>query len=146
MPCTSRTSIPTGRGWKYGWWTNRPAKWRISTHYEDAKDCSIIWEQKVRVTTDAVAPDRSLPAPQAGRCGQPLAEDFLTPAKRRWDRAWVGQLHDMVGADLNRFLENATSITPTAAAAARPKRQRLHLEQRLKIRSGSYRGYLRRLA
>jgi len=33
----------------------------ISTHYEDAKDCSIIWEQKGTVTTDAVAPDRSLP-------------------------------------------------------------------------------------
>jgi len=26
----------------------------ISTHYEDAKDCSIIWSKRVRVTTDAL--------------------------------------------------------------------------------------------
>jgi len=58
MPCTSRTSIPTGRGWKLcdGGRTDSE-NGGISTHYEDAKDCSIYGSKRVRVTTDAVAPD-----------------------------------------------------------------------------------------
>ncbi|MGB8295131.1 MAG: rhamnogalacturonan lyase, partial [Polyangia bacterium] len=84
----------------------------ISTHYEDAKDCSIIWEQKG--TGDN------------GRgCTGPLIAG--TTGWQMWSGA--GGLYDASfktvgsvpgsdnftiwwGAELNRFLENGTSITP----------------------------------
>ena len=87
----------------------------ISTHYEDAKDCSIIWEQKG--TGDN------------GRgCTGPLIAG--TTGWQMWSGA--GGLYDASfktvgsvpgsdnftiwwGAELNRFLENATSITPYGA-------------------------------
>ncbi len=85
----------------------------ISTHYEDAKDCSIIWEQKG--TGDN------------GRgCTGPLIAG--TTGWQMWS-ATGGGLFDASqktvgtvpssdnftiwwGAELNRFLENGTSITP----------------------------------
>jgi rhamnogalacturonan endolyase len=84
----------------------------ISTHYEDAKDCSIIWEQKG--TGDN------------GRgCTGPLIAG--TTGWQMWSGA--GGLYDASfktvgsvpgsdnftiwwGAEMNRFLENGTSITP----------------------------------
>ena len=88
----------------------------ISTHYEDAKDCSIIWEQKG--TGDN------------GRgCTGPLMAG--TTGWQMWSGA--GGLYDASqktvgsmpssdnftiwwGPDLNRFLENATAISPYGSA------------------------------
>jgi len=69
--------------------------------------------KRVRVTTDAVAPDRSLPAPQAGRCG-PATGGGLFDASQKTVGTVPGSDNFTIwwGADLNRFLENATSITP----------------------------------
>jgi len=119
----------------------------ISTHYEDAKDCSIIWEQKG--TGDN------------GRgCTGPLIAG--TTGWQMWSGA--GGLYDASfktvgsvpgsdnftiwwGAELNRFLENATSITPYGAGGGTGlSASGCTSNNGLKIRSGPHCRYLRRLA
>jgi len=71
----------------------------------------------------------------------------MTPASRRWGACLVGQFHDMVGRRAEPFF-GKRDFDHSLRRRRRhgPKRQRLHLEQRLKIRSGPHCRYLRRLA
>jgi len=85
----------------------------ISTHYEDAKDCSIIWEQKG--TGDN---GRGCTGPLiAGTTGWQMwsaTGGGLFDASQKTVGTVPGSDNFTIwwGADLNRFLENATSITP----------------------------------